>query len=230
MKHLILWDIDGTILRSGGVAGESLRAAMTRTFGAITGAPFAYAGMTDRQILFNSYPDHDQTALLDQMPGFIDIYMEELSSRREEYARRGGPMPGVREVLQRLQQTPDVLQTLLTGNIKDSARAKLSFFGLDHYLDIEIGAYGSDHHHRPALVPFAVQRAAERYGRTFSGQEIVVIGDTPNDVACGKANGARTIAVATGEFTSQQLRETGADAVLENLLDTEIAIKLILGK
>lgn len=228
MKYLILWDIDGTLIHGGGVAGEALRAAMTRTLGPIEGPPISYAGKTDQQILLETYPHYDETHLPSLLERYVPQYMEELERRREEYRQRGAVLPGVRDLLARFHADPSILQSLLTGNIMPAARVKLTMFGLDPYVDFEVGAYGSDHHQRTALVPFALRRAAERYGREFVGAEVIVIGDTPNDIACGKAVSARTIGVATGSYTVEQLQAAGADAVLPNLGETDTAAQTIL--
>jgi phosphoglycolate phosphatase len=109
------------------------------------------------------------------------------------------------------------------------ARLKLECVGLLHMLDVAAGAYGDDHHHRPELVPVAAARARERYGRPFAGRQIVVVGDTPFDIACGKANGARTVAVATGPFSADELLGHGPDALLPDLSDTERVVAAVLG-
>ena len=122
-----------------------------------------------------------------------------------------------------------MIQSVLTGNLQLIARIKLDLMGLTRFLDLESGAYGSDHHRRTELAPIAAARAAQRYGRAFAGTDVVVIGDTPHDIDCGRAADARTIAVATGPFSAAALRGHGADIVLENLADTDAVIAAILG-
>jgi len=131
-------------------------------------------------------------------------------------------------VLERLT-TADVVQSVLTGNLQPIARIKLDLMGLSRFLDLESGAYGSDHHRRTELAPIAAARAAQRYGRAFAGADVVVIGDTPHDIDCGRAAGARTIAVATGPFSADALRTHGADIVLDNLADTDRVVESIFG-
>jgi phosphoglycolate phosphatase-like HAD superfamily hydrolase len=116
----------------------------------------------------------------------------------------------------------------LTGNLLPVARFKLDLVDLARYFDFEVGAFGSDHHIRANLVPIAAERAARRYGRPFAGRDVVVIGDTPNDIDCGRAAGARTIAVATGPFSVADLRAHGADVALDSLADTEAVVAAIL--
>lgn len=228
MNKLILWDIDGTLIHGGGVAGEAIRAAMTRVYGPAEGAErISYAGKTDMQIIMETFAERDGPELLGRLEQFTAIYEGELADRREAFLARGYVLPGVVSILERLAEA-DVIQTLLTGNLKSTARIKLEMFDLARFFDLELGAYGGDHHHRPELVPFALRRAEQRYGRRYAGAEIVVIGDTPNDVACGKAGGARTIAVATGGYSAEALRHTGADVVLESLEDAD-TLAAILG-
>ena len=229
MEKLILWDIDGTLLYSGGVAGEAMRAAMERVYGRATSAErHAYAGKTDQQIILETFAERAHADLLPLLEHFTATYLAELESRREELLARGYLLDGVVAALERLAGAP-VVQSLLTGNLKPVARFKLDLLGLTRYFDFEAGAYGSDHYIRANLVPIAAERAAQRYGRPFAGRDVVVIGDTPNDIDCGRAAGARTIAVATGPFGVDELRSHGADVALASLADTEAAIAAILG-
>jgi phosphoglycolate phosphatase-like HAD superfamily hydrolase len=229
LEKLILWDIDGTLIYSGGVAGEAMRAAMERVYGrAATADRHSYAGKTDQQIILETFAERAHADLLPLLEHFTSTYLAELDSRRDAFLARGYLLEGVTAVLERLAAMP-VVQTLLTGNLKPVARFKLDLVGLTPYFDFDVGAYGSDHHIRANLVPIAAERAAQRYGRAFVERDIVVIGDTPNDIDCGRAAGARTIAVATGPFGVDALRAHGADVALVNLADTEAAVAAILG-
>jgi phosphoglycolate phosphatase len=122
------------------------------------------------------------------------------------------------------------VQSLLTGNVQPNALLKLASFELDGYLDFEVGGFGSDHHHRPSLVQVARDKAERKYGTGFEGTATVLVGDTPLDVAAGKAGGARVVAVATGPYSVEELAGTEADAVLEDLRDTGAAVAAILGE
>jgi phosphoglycolate phosphatase-like HAD superfamily hydrolase len=229
MQKLILWDIDGTLLYSGGVAGAAMRASMQRVYGSVsTEERHSYAGKTDRQIILETFAARDHDELISSIDHFTATYIEELTSRSDEFLARCRVLDGVVPALEFLT-TADVLQSVLTGNLQPIAKIKLDLMGLTRFLDLDIGAYGSDHHRRNELAPIAAARAAQRYGRAFSGTNIVVIGDTPNDIDCGRAAGARTIAVATGPFPADALRAHGADIVLENLTDTDAVIAAILG-
>jgi phosphoglycolate phosphatase len=229
VNKLLLWDIDGTLIYSGGIAGQAMRAAMERIYG---GASLAdrqtYAGKTDQQIILETFAHRAQEDLLQLLEPFTAAYLQELDTRHAEFLAHGRILDGVVAALERLATQP-VIPSLLTGNLLPVARLKLDLLGLSSYFDFDVGAFGSDHHIRTNLVPIAAARAAQRYGRPFAGQDVVVIGDTPNDIACGRAAGARTVAVATGPFSVEELSAHGADVVLESLADTEAAVAAILG-
>jgi phosphoglycolate phosphatase len=228
VEKLILWDIDGTLIYSGGVAGAAMRAAMERVYGRATAAErHTYAGKTDQQIILETFAERAHADLLPLLEEFTATYLAELEARREEFLARGYVLEGVVAALERLAGAP-VVQSLLTGNLRPVARFKLDLLGLTRYFDFEAGAYGSDHHIRANLVPIAAERAAKRYGRPFAKRDVVVIGDTPNDIDCGRAAGARTVAVATGPFGVDELRAHGADVALANLADTEVVIAAII--
>jgi phosphoglycolate phosphatase len=229
MHKLILWDIDGTLIYSGGVAGECMRAAMRQVYGgASDNERRGYAGKTDQQIILETFPDREPAELLARLDAFAAVYVELLVARRAELAARGRVLDGVLTALERLA-TGEVIQSVLTGNLAPVARLKLELTGLLHHFDLDVGAYGSDHHRRAELVPVAAARAARRYGRPYTGPDVVVVGDTPNDIACARAAGARAVAVATGPFTVTDLLAHAPDAALPSLADTEAAVAAILG-
>jgi phosphoglycolate phosphatase len=228
MDRLILWDVDGTLLSTDGIAAEEMRAAMRAVVGpAAPMARTAYAGKTDWQIIRESLPALSPEAIDERLHEFVASYLSRLTARRDELLARSRVFPGVPAALEALSS--EARQAPLTGNVAAVARLKLECVGLLHMLDVAAGAYGDDHHHRPELVPVAAARARERYGRPFAGRQIVVVGDTPFDIACGKANGARTVAVATGPFSADELRGHGPDALLPDLADTERVVAAVLG-
>jgi phosphoglycolate phosphatase len=143
---------------------------------------------------------------------FLDLYVEFLA--RELPLRQGKLLPGVRQLLTRLQARPQNVLGLLTGNIRRGAQLKLEHYGIWHFF--ELGAFADDHHDRNELGAFAQMRAREKHALDFNAAEIDVIGDTPHDIACGKAIGARTIAVATGSFSREQLAEHQPDRIVDN--------------
>ncbi len=228
MERLILWDLDGTLLSTDGIAAAAMRAALREVVGPdIPVARTAYAGKTDWQIIRDSLPDLPLATISERLHEFKAAYLSRLEGQQVSLAARSQVYPGVVAILEALGAT--AYQAPLTGNIAAAARLKLASVNLLHLLDLEAGAYGDDHYHRPELVPIAVRRAEARYGQTFSGSQIVVVGDTPHDIACGRANGARTVAVATGPFDLDSLIAEGPDVALSDLRDTNAAIAAVLG-
>ncbi|MEI7768483.1 MAG: haloacid dehalogenase-like hydrolase [Chloroflexales bacterium] len=228
MDRLILWDVDGTLLTTDGIAAEAMRAAMRQVVG--PSAPMertAYAGKTDWMIIRDSFPSLGGDGVAERLHEFIAAYSAGLELQRAALAARSRVFPGVAVLLEALRAT--ARQAPLTGNIAAAARIKLECTGLLRLLDMQAGAYGDDHYDRAALVPIAAGRAAGRYGRAFTGPQIVIVGDTPNDIACGKANGARTVAVATGPYALAELAAYAPDAALPDLDDTDAALAAILG-
>jgi len=122
---------------------------------------------------------------------------------------------------------PGLVQTVLTGNVPAVARVKLAAFGLDRYLDLEAGAYGRDGPVRSDLVRVAQRRAGSRRGAAFGRANTVLVGDTPRDVLAGRAGGARTVAVASGSSSAEELRSAGADVVLAGLEDTAAVLRAV---
>jgi len=227
-EKLILWDIDGTLLYTGGVAGACMRAAMQQVYGrASAGERHQYAGKTDRQIILETFADRDEDELIGQLDLFTSTYLGELHANRAAILERGNVLAGVRDVLASLANQP-VVQSALTGNLAPVARLKLELMELSSFIDLDAGAYGSDHHDRKRLPEIAATRAAQRYGREFRGNDIVVIGDTPFDIACGRAFGTRTIAIATGPFSMDDLAAHNPDAVFASLTDTNAVMAAIL--
>jgi phosphoglycolate phosphatase len=216
---LVLWDIDGTLVRTAGHG----RFAFEEAFRAVVGRepePVDYAGRTDRQIV---------EIMLGGRPGDTPRILEELAGaleqRKEAMAVDGYAYPGVPEVLEALHRREDVIQSLLTGNIQANAVVKVSAFGLERWLDFDVGAYGSDpHDERSDLVAVARERAAAKYGEPTGA---VLVGDTPLDVRAAQDAGARSVGVATGFADPEALRASGPDAYLEDLSDTAAAIAAI---
>ena len=216
---LVLWDVDGTLVRTAGHG----RFAFEEAFRAVVGRepePVDYAGRTDRQIV---------DIMLGGRPGDAPRILEELAGalalRKDAMAAEGYAYPGVPEVLEALHLRADVINSLLTGNIQANAVVKVSAFGLAQWLDFEVCAYGSDpHQERADLVAVARERAAAKYGEPTGA---VLVGDTPLDVRAAKGAGARAVAVATGFADPKALRASGPDAYLEDLSDTGAAVAAI---
>ncbi|NJN18088.1 MAG: HAD hydrolase-like protein [Oscillochloris sp.] len=228
MDRLILWDVDGTLLSTDGIAAAAMRSAIRQVVGPT--APMertAYAGKTDWQIIREHFPSLGETGVDTRLHEFRDAYLAGLEAQRAELQARSRVFAGARQVLEALQGR--ALMAPLTGNMAAIARIKLEVVGLAELLELEVGAYGDDHHARPELVPVAVERVLQRFGRRYSGLDVVIVGDTPYDIGCGKANGARTVAVATGPYRIEELGNHDPDAVLPDLTDTATAVAAIMG-
>ena len=178
------------------------------------------AGMTDSGIVVSILKKHQIPVTNENVSAFLDSYVHFLSL--ELPRREGKLLPGVLELLERLKSRPQLVLALLTGNVSRGAQLKLEHYGVWHFF--EFGAFADDHQDRNRLGSFARARAKEKHGGEFSAEEIDVIGDTPRDIACGKAFGARTIAVATGTWTREQLAEHQPDFLIDDLSDVDRVI------
>ena len=225
---LLLFDIDGT-LTIGGPGKTAFGHALERTYG--TAGPIVnhdFSGKTDplllRELLTAAgRAPHEIDAGL---PHFWDLYLAELEARIG--ADPVAVLPGVRELIDALTVREDVHLGLVTGNVRGGAKVKLRSVGLWEYFPI--GAFGCDHEVRDELPPLALRRAEAHWDRPFRGEDAVVIGDTPRDVACGKAVGAATVAVTTGRFSAEALERAGADRVLPGFADADEALASVLGR
>ncbi len=228
MRKLVLFDIDGTLVLTGAAGLRAMNRACEAVLGhtdALDG--IAVAGRTDRIILSEVVARMGRALDEPLLSTLRDRYVAHL--RQEiEHPGRGikGIMPGIRPLLDALLQRDDVFLGLLTGNFEAGARIKLEYFDLWRYF--RCGAYGDDAADRNALVPFALDRARGCGLPPLAPEHIVVIGDTPHDVACARAVGAIPVAVATGSFTVEQLRATGADMVFADLSDTADVLRQIV--
>jgi phosphoglycolate phosphatase len=233
-RRLVLWDIDGTLVQAGEVGRdiftEAFQAVLGRDPDQVTAKALVMAGRTDPEIALEFLAAHEIAEGERHLPAFSEALVTALAAKAAVIRERGRALPGARETLAALSRADGVAQSLLTGNLQANALLKLASFDLDGYLDFEVGGFGSDHHHRPSLVEVARAKAERKYGAAFDGAATVLVGDTPLDVAAGRAGGARVVAVATGPFRADELATTGADAVLEDLADVEAAVAAILGE
>ena len=224
---LILFDIDGTLVLTGGAGGRAMSLAFEELFAipsAFQGIPMA--GRTDTWILADAALVHGIPAHDPRLARFPETYLRHLANELDQpSALRKGLMPGVRELLEALAPRSDVYLALLTGNYEAGARLKLEYFDLWRYFSC--GAFGDDAPHRNVLVPKALARVAECGGPAFAAADALVIGDTPLDVGCAAIVGARSLAVATGSHSVEELRTAGADIVVQDLSDTEEVVRLI---
>jgi phosphoglycolate phosphatase-like HAD superfamily hydrolase len=217
-KRLLLFDIDGTLIHSGGAGVRALKSAFKERFGVADNLHgIEIAGMTDSGIVVSILKKNDIPATNENVGAFLDSYVHFLS--RELPRRKGKLLPGVLDLLEKLKSRPQLVLGLLTGNVSRGARLKLEHYGVWHFF--EFGAFADDHQDRNRLGSFARARAKEKHGREFSPSQIDVIGDTPRDIACGNAIGARTIAVATGTWSREELAKYQPDFLIDDLSDVE---------
>ena len=222
--RFILFDIDGTIMDSGGAGIRAMDTAFMELF-SIRDAfqTISMAGKTDMQILREGCELHSIDHSNGVIPEFYRIYVRYL---KENMKSAGGHVkPGIREALRLLHAQGECILGLLTGNIEEGARIKLDFFGLNEYFNI--GAFGNDDEDRDRLLPIAVDKLFKRDSLKVDYRDCIVIGDTPRDVSCSKPHGAFSVAVATGPYSAATLSEAGADVVLNDLSDTEAFMSIL---
>lgn len=227
MSRLVLFDVDGTLLSSGRRGLDSFSEALRRTYGTEGDlASYRFEGKLDPVIVLElmrgaGIPDD---VILELRPAALALYLDLL----EEALSVEPPAlkPGVSELVARVTGSPTAVSALLTGNVQRGARIKLSAAGLwDRFL---FGVFGDEAPRRVDLGPIALARAQERTGRSFSPSQTVVVGDARADVECGRAIGARVVAVATGRTSVEELRSAGADIVLSSFADVASACEAIL--
>jgi len=217
VKTLLLWDIDCTLIDSGGAGERALRLALKRAFAIEdTLAWLEYFGRTDRWISRAVLQKHLGTVTPENIQHFLDAYLKALAEEIQN--PRARILPGIADIVANVAQSQEIAQGLLTGNLRRGAEIKLGHFGL--WSPFPFGAFADDAEERDHLGPHALRRAGTHHGATFTPEHVFVIGDTPQDIACGKAIGARTIAVATGRYSSERLRSHQPTTVFEDLNDT----------
>jgi phosphoglycolate phosphatase-like HAD superfamily hydrolase len=225
---LVLWDIDGTLVSTGGHGRFAFSDAFEEVFGRRPDDELVeMSGKTDhviaREILEREgVPDPER-----HVPAVLDGLHTALAARREAIAADGSAMSGTHEAITAIAAHEGVVQSLLTGNIEPNVEVKLGPFGLDRLLDVDVGAYATDHPVRSELVGIARRKTAAKYGLEVAPEDTVLIGDTPRDVAAAHDNGARAVAVATGFYSMADLEATGADAVLPDLTDSGAVLRAV---
>ncbi|HLB82845.1 MAG TPA: HAD hydrolase-like protein [Gemmatimonadales bacterium] len=229
---LVLFDIDGTLLWTDGAGRRAIQRALVDEAG--TAGPiesYRFDGKTDPQIVREllSLAGHPAAQDASRIASVCRRYVDHLRAELDKPAQATKLMPGTLELLRALEP-PEAeeraLVGLLTGNVAPGAALKLRSAGLDP-ARFRVGAYGSDSARRVDLPAVAARRAAALTGRRFAGADVIVIGDTPDDVACGRPMGARSVAVATGSYDVAALRAAGAAYVFETLADTDAVLHAI---
>lgn len=221
-RTLLLFDIDGTIMTSGGCGEKAMRLAVKDHFGAEDDlSSIEIAGRTDTHISRRLHEKYGKD--LETPDVFLDHYIKHLGVLLPQI--QGRLLPGIQPLLELLKPRADVVLALLTGNLARGAELKLRHYGVWDYF--EFGAYADDHYDRNQLGPFALQRARQRHLQEFDPQRVYVIGDTPHDVACARAIGAKAVAVATGGFTRDALVACQADSLLQDLSDSASVLRAL---
>ena len=218
MDTLLLFDIDGTLLNTGGAGIAALSQGFARAFPeqAARMPELDLAGATDSGLVINIFRHAEIEHTEENDARFLDAYLIHL---RENLPSFGGQLlPGITDLLEALSAHPGATLGLLTGNIERGARLKVDHFGIGHHFGF--GSYGDDHHDRDELGPIAIQRASAATGKEFAGERVYVIGDTVKDIRCARAAGANAIAVATGGIPRAELEEHAPDHLFDDLADT----------
>jgi phosphoglycolate phosphatase-like HAD superfamily hydrolase len=232
--RVVLWDIDGTLLRS--VRPGAFRDYMVPVLESIFGTAgriheMRVSGMTDLQIIAEALSDHGVTGeqVRERVEEIRTRFMIEME-RVAATAAAGNPLfrilSGAREILERVREQPRYRSSLLTGNLEPAAHLKLRHVGLSEFFQELPGAFGDDSHDRRDLPAIAAARINARLKLDLRPGQFIVIGDTPNDIACAKHFGARSVAVCTGRFdTHATLAAHNPDAILPDLTDTELVLR-----
>ncbi|MBI1758803.1 MAG: haloacid dehalogenase-like hydrolase [Actinobacteria bacterium] len=217
--RLVLWDIDHTLIETRGVGRDIYQ----RIFPTVTGQPLhtlaAVHGRTELDIIHDTLQLHGITPTDETMRALATALADGYTAAIDELATRGRVLPGARAALADLATEPSVHQSVLTGNTTAVAKIKIKTFGLGEHLDLLLGAYGDDHQDRATLVTIARTRATNRLGATIDPTQVVIIGDTPNDMRAATMAGARAIGITTGRYSAGDLRAAGATSTLPSLVD-----------
>ena len=221
-KRLLLFDIDGTLVNTGGAGVESLKATVRNRFRTEDDLrDIEVAGKTDRAIIHDILRKYRVDPTEENITSFAREYINGLPLSLSR--AHGRVLPGIQQLLERLKPQSHIVLALLTGNLQQGAKLKLQHYGLWKFF--EFGAFADDHHDRNELGAFAKKRAQLKHGHDFDAADIDVIGDTNHDVACGNAFGARTIAVATGSWSRERLKGCAPDFLFDDLSDTDAVIE-----
>jgi phosphoglycolate phosphatase len=232
IRRLILWDIDGTLIWSGPVTRRAFDLAIRSALGREPGNHgVSFGGKTDPEIALEILAALAVSG--DDARGRLPVVMEalerEMGTAVDLLREEGSVLPGVQALLERMHAAPGILQTVLTGNVEANARLKVGAFGLDRFLDLDVGAYGSDGEDRATFVPLALEKVRSVRGARVEPGDVWVVGDTARDLACARAGGARCLLVATGLVPLDELAPLDADQVLPDLSDVDEVERILSG-
>ncbi|MGW4637849.1 HAD family hydrolase [Sphaerisporangium sp. NPDC004334] len=223
----MLWNIDLTLVDVTIVT----RDAYADAFRQVTGRPLVKLapamGRPDSEIIFETLAINGIVTGDDHLPRFIDALARSFAARRKRLNKDGQVMPGAKEALKAVARLDGVVQSVLTGTIKSNAALKLNAFGLDKYVDVEVGGYGEEVYPKATLLQVAQGRVKALYGFRCDGANTVLIGDSARDVQAARIAGASMIAVASGRSTVTELHEAGADIVLPDLTDATAVVAAV---
>lgn len=228
-KRLVLFDIDGTLITTNGLARKHFANAINKVFNRPTNAhEHDFAGKLDTQIYREILEDAGIGS--QNIWGMFDAFKREFYTRLapELNSETVTALPGTEKLLEALLEDDDITLALLTGNLEQGARLKLDVVNFNRFF--AFGAFGDDGHQREDLPVIAVERARSQVSLEFKGREVVIIGDTPNDIQCGKHLGVRSIAVATGKYDAESLSRHMPDYIFESLEDTHAVIEAIINE
>lgn len=219
MRSICLFDIDGTLLRTGGAGQRAMEWALTDVFGIPDPwGDVPAAGRTDRAITHDLFTHHALTPNSQQWEQFQSVYFGHLKTTLADLD--GAILPGVVGLLNHIATRPDVAMGLLTGNFQQAARIKLGHYAIDHHFSF--GGYGDTHPNRDDVARVAFQETCRHLGRDVDPRTVCVIGDTPADIQCARAIGARAIAVATGMYTFDELARTEPDELYHDFSSPDL--------
>jgi phosphoglycolate phosphatase len=233
IHRLVLWNVDLTLVDVVKVS----RQAFAEAFRSVTGRPLVKlpqtAGRSEPEMFFDalalngvSLRDDDTERLL---APFGAALADALAARRGQLTTEGRLLSGARESLVAVAKLKGAVSSVLTGSSRPNAALKLRAFGLDKYVDLTVGGYGSEAYPKGTLLRVARQRAEEKYGASFAEAATVYVADSPRDVEAARIGGARSVAVASGRASTAELRDCGADYVLPDLADPQRLIEIITG-
>jgi len=222
--NVCLFDIDGTLLNTGGAGQAAMEAALSSEFGAKSPVEgISTAGRTDRAITFDLFEYHGISADDQTRRRFVSAYLEHLPVHLENLD--GLVLPGIPELLQQLSERNDVCLGLLTGNFQSGARLKLEHYELYHHF--EFGGFGDDHLDRDDVAREALEQVHAHLNGNFDIARVWVVGDTPADIRCGRAIGSQVVAVGTGLYSMDDLRQAQPDHLFADFSDPELLLSLL---
>jgi phosphoglycolate phosphatase-like HAD superfamily hydrolase len=218
-QRLILWDVDHTLITAGDFHTQLYRHAFEQLIGRPPAHLINMSGRTDLESMTTTLRLNQLDPTPERLDAFAAALVRAIDTNRELLARMGRQAAGAHAAVHAIAAEPSSVQTVVTGNLKPLAVAKLETLGMAAELDFDIGGYGWDSLDRAQLVTAARNRASDKYATQFTRDNTVVIGDTPKDIAAAHTGGASVIAVATGKTNEHDLADAGADRVLPDLTD-----------